>query len=452
MPVAGERHIVEIVDFAHDGAGVGRLDGLAVFVPGALPGEEVEIEITAVKRSYAVARLVSVRQAGEARVESRCAAYGHCGGCQLQHLSYARQLEFKRNVVERALARLGKLPGVPVHPVLGMAEPWHYRNKAQLHAGLVEGRLRLGYYQPGSHTLVPLADCPLLPPPFTALVKTLEQVLPEFGVKPYDAKEHKGQLKHLVIKRSHAFGEMMVIFVTVSDRWPGKEQLVQTLQDRCPEVVSWVHNVNPGRKQILGPKFKLIAGQDRIRERLGSLTFLLSPPAFFQVNSQQAAVLYEKAVEYAGLSGRETVFDLYCGTGTLSLFLAQKAAYVYGVEAVPEAIEDAKANASHNGIGNVQFLAGEVERVLPRLAARNIKPDVVVLDPPRQGATPPVLQAIAELSPRSLVYVSCDPATLARDLGQLQEQGYRALEVQPVDMFPQTHHVETVVLLSHQRT
>lgn len=448
MLIVGERLIVDINDLAHDGSGVGRVAGMAVFVPGALPGEQVEAIITSVKRRFARARLLSIKKVSEARIESNCPDYRHCGSCQLQHMAYPQQLEFKRNVVMRAFAKLGKLENVPVHPVLGMDDPWHYRNKAQLHAGFVEGRLRLGYFRPGSHELVPLNNCRLLPASFSVLISILEQTLQEFGVMPYDAKLNQGHLKHVVIKRSHAYGEMMVIFVTATPHLPQRELLVNALQEKCPEVVSWVQNVNPRHRQILGTEFKLLAGQERIRERLGSLTFLLSPPAFFQVNSQQAAVLYEKAVTYANLSGKETVFDLYCGTGTLSLFLAQRAAYVCGIESIPAAIEDAKANAGYNGIDNVQFWAGDVEQVLPQLASQKIKPDVVVLDPPRQGATPQVLKTVADLAPRSVVYVSCDPATLARDLGILKELGYRAVEAQPVDMFPQTYHVECVTLMS----
>ncbi|NLC76638.1 MAG: 23S rRNA (uracil(1939)-C(5))-methyltransferase RlmD [Clostridia bacterium] len=440
MPEEGDILRLAITGLAHDGSGVGRFDGQVVFIPGALPSEQVEIKITEQKKKLARGRLVSVTKASPDRVEPPCPHYHHCGGCQLQHLNYGAQLEFKRNTVLQAFRRLGNLPDVPkVHPVLAMDNPWHYRNKAQFHVAEIEGRLRLGYYKPGTHQLSPVKSCHLLPRPFISLVKILEDIFEGYELQPYNRDQNTGLLKHVVIKRSEATGETMVILVTNSPSLPRGRELAAAIQAKDPFVISVVQNINPKDRTILGKEFRLLAGARRIRERLGSLEFLLSPPAFFQVNTRQAEALYQKSTEYACLSGEEIVWDLYCGTGTLTLFLAQKAAKAYGIETVPEAVENARANARHNKIPNAEFFAGDVEKVLPDLTAQQNNPDVIVLDPPRQGATKKVLETVVGVGPRAIVYVSCDPATLARDLSILSQLGYQVREVQPVDMFPQTY-------------
>ncbi|WP_227764980.1 23S rRNA (uracil(1939)-C(5))-methyltransferase RlmD [Zhaonella formicivorans] len=451
-PQVGGTYQIEIAGLSHEGAGVGRLEGLAVFIPGALPGELVEAKLTRLKSKFASAELLKVLKPSASRVEPACSHYAGCGGCQLQHLEYPEQLKQKTRRVRETLIRIGKLQDFKLHETLGMSEPWYYRNKAQLHAGLVEGKLKLGYYSPGTHELVPLQECSLLPPVFVALISGLEKLFNQWRLVPFNRKTGEGTLKHVILKRSRATGEVMVILVTAGTVLPDGEAMAQEILKGFPQIVSVVQNINPGYKQVLGTDFRLLVGAERIKESLGNLEFLISAASFFQVNPEQTEVLYNKALEYAELSGTETVLDLYCGTGTISLFLARKARMVYGIEEVEPAIEDARQNAEQNGITNVEFQAGTVETVLPRLAAKGIKPEVIVLDPPRQGCDRTVLEAASSLKPRRMVYVSCDPGTLARDLGILSNLDYQTTEVQPVDMFPQTYHVECVVSLKRKHS
>ncbi len=339
-----------------------------------------------------------------------------------------------------------------VNPILGMKEPWRYRNKAQLHAAQIKGKLKLGYYQTGSRQLISFDDCLLLSPEVNSLIKKLEEELNRQNVIAYNSKTKTGSLKHVVVKQSQATKEMMIIFITVSAHFPQGKAIAAKVMAENNQVKSVMHNINPNPKEILGRDFKLLAGVERIKEKLGDLEFLISPSAFFQVNTRQATVLAEKMLEYANLDGSETAFDLYCGTGTLSLWLAKKAKEVYGIEANSSAIEDAKANAEFNNIANTEFIAETVEKALPELIVKNIKPDLILLDPPRQGATLPVLKAIANATPKQLIYISCDPGTLSRDLSTLKDLGYQTLEIQPVDMFGWTSHIECVIGMQRKDT
>lgn len=447
MPSIGDKITIQIDDLSHDGAGVGRIDNLVIFIPGALPGEQIEAEIIEVRKNFGRGKLLSVLESSRSRITPPCPVYESCGGCQLQHLNYQAQLNHKKERVENALARIGNIEDISVNPVLEMEDPWRYRNKAQFHAAQIKGKLKLGYYRSGSRELISIEDCLLLPAHFTSLIKMLETELNKQGIAAYSPKTKTGVLKHVIVKQSETTGEMMVILITRLSLFPQGKSLAKKIMTENPCIKSVVHNINPNPKEILGKDFHQLAGSDRIKEKLGALEFLISPPAFFQVNTKQATHLCEKVVEYANLSGKETAFDLYCGTGTLSLWLAKDAKKVYGMETNPGAIEDVKANASLNKIGNVEFIAGQVEKTLPELLAKNIKPDLIVLDPPRQGVAISVLEEIAKVAPPSLIYVSCDPGTLARDLGILKDFGYKTLKIQPVDMFPQTGHVECCVLL-----
>lgn len=460
----GQALTVEITGITHDGAGVGRHHGFALFVPGTAPGDRVLVRVTEVKKGYGKATLVRVEQPGPARIVPRCPLVAQCGGCQLQHIDYIEQLALKRQQVQEALARLGGMPDVPVHPTLGMADPWLYRGKAQFPVGLLQlenapaggnplepgpGRKVVGgFYAPGSHRIVDIADCVIQNPTANRILAKVKELAGKYRVPIYDEHAHRGVLRHVLARVARHGGEAMAVLVTNTAELPGAQALARELMHAVPEVVSVLQNINPQRTNVvLGEETRLIAGRETIIDRIDDLEFEISARSFFQVNPEQCEALYGVALEYAGLTGKETVVDAYCGIGTITLMLARHAGEVFGVEVVPEAIEDARANAQRNGIANASFVLGESERVLPRLAAEGIKVDVTVVDPPRKGCEPEVLAAMADLAPVRMVYVSCNPATLARDLKILAGRGYRTVQVQPVDMFPQTAHIESVALL-----
>lgn len=437
------------------GEGVGKVDGFTVFVDGALPGDEIEAMITEVKRNYAVGALRRVIVAAPERISARCPAFPDCGGCQLQHLDYGAQLRWKRQQVVDALTRIGHLGEVPVHPCLGPDEPWFYRNKAQFPVGPAQGggtggaSLVAGMYARGSHRIIDIDECLIQHPLNNAIIRAAKRLAVKYGIAPYDEATHSGCLRHILARVGSASGEAMAVFVTNGPSFPDGRKLAADLMREVPAVVSVHQNINPRRTNvILGEETRLLAGRETITDRIGRFEFAISPRSFFQVNPEQTETLYRKAVAYAELTGRETVIDAYCGIGTISLFLAERARWVHGIEVVPEAIADARANAARNGVANVEFHLGETEGVLPRLRERGARADVIVVDPPRKGCEPAVLDAFAAMRPRRIVYVSCNPATLARDLARLAELGYRTIEAQPVDMFPMTAHVETVVLAS----
>ncbi len=424
-----ERIEVEITGLGHEGEGVGRAAGIVTFVPGALPGERVLAEIVERKKSFQRCRLAEVLRSSPKRINPPCSVFTECGGCQLQHLSYEASLDWKRGRVEDTLLRIGKLEGVKVNPVLGMENPWRYRNKVQLQAGTVDGKMALGYYSHKTRRLVRFSDCLLVPPVFNQLRDYLEEFLACQGVEP-------ARLEQVVLRYSPATGEVMTGFVgeLLNAQWG------EILRD-FPQVRSLV---------IADPKtgrVRVGAGGSEIRDEIFDRDFSLSFQSFVQVNPVQTEVLYQKALEYAGLTGIETVVDAYCGIGSITLALARAAKQVIGVEVAEQAVRDARKNARLNGVENVSFYASPAEEILPRLAAEGQKASVVVVDPPRRGCEEEALRAIVEMGPERIVYVSCDPATLARDLARLRLAGYQALEVQPVDMFPWTVHVETVTLL-----
>lgn len=440
---------LEIDGLGHEGEGVGRFSGFTLFVPGALPAERVRARVTEVRRNFGRADLAAVLRPGPDRVEPPCPVYAACGGCQLQHLAYPAQLRAKTRRVQDALERIGRLTGVPVHPTLGMADPWHYRNKAQFPVGLAGGRLVAGPYAAGSHRIVEVDTCLIQHPTANAAQATVVELARSLGVPPYDESTHTGVLRHVLVRVTGA-GLAMVILVTNGPRLPQGRRLTEGLIERLPEVVSVWQNINSRRTNVaLGEESILLAGGDGIIEEIEQLKFRISPRSFLQVNPIQVEILYGKAVEYLQPLAGGDVVDVYCGIGTISLLLLRAGVrHVYGVEEVPEAVADARANAALNGYTDAaQFLAGPAERLLPQLQQRGVRPDAVVFDPPRRGCDPAVLAAAAAMAPRRLVYVSCNPTTLARDLGWLQEHGYRTVQVQPVDMFPHTAHVECVAQL-----
>jgi 23S rRNA (uracil1939-C5)-methyltransferase len=437
---------LDIHGMSHEGEGVGKYEGFTVFVPGALTGEQVRVQIIKVHKSFAVSRLLEVVTPSDVRTAPLCSIYHQCGGCHLQHVSYEAQLVHKRQIVVDALERIGKLSHVAVHPTLGMKEPWKYRNKSQVPVSLVNGRVVAGFYAPRTHEIIDMEGCPIQHPYADDILQTVKQAIAELGIVPYDEIGHKGLIRHIVSRIGFFTGDTMVVLVTNGRQLPKKERLIERLRREIPHLVSIVQNINTAKTNVIfGPESITLWGKDAITDYIGDIQFEISPRSFFQVNPVQTRVLYEKALEYAQLTGGEEVIDAYCGIGTISLFLAKKAKHVYGVEVIPEAIEDAKKNASLNGISNVNFIVGKAEEVIPTLyKEKGVSADVVVVDPPRKGCDEALLQTIANMRPERVVYVSCNPSTLARDLRYLEDHGYQTLEVQPVDMFPQTYHVEAV--------
>lgn len=448
---AGRTYTFPIDGLGHSGEGVGRCDGFTVFVPHALPGETVTTEITEVRTNFARGRLQQIETANPQRVAPPCPVYESCGGCQLQHLSYAGQLEAKRQSVRDALDRIGKLTAVPVQPVLGMELPWRYRNKAQFPVGWQGRQVVTGCYASGSHTIIPTSECLIQQAMNDRLMAAVSRIATELGLTPYNEKTGQGILRHVMGRVGIATGEVMAVLVTTQKDFPGNNELVRRLKQTVPELTSIQQNINAAKTNvILGRETIVRWGAPVIQDRLGRFTFQISAESFFQVNSLQTQVLYEQAVMAAGLGGGETVFDLYSGTGTISLFLAEKAEHVYGIEYSRAAVQDAEKNAQANGVGNVGFIAGDVSEKIVQLREKGIAPDVIVLDPPRAGCEASVLETAAAMGPRRMVYVSCNPATLARDLAILAELGYASQAVQPVDMFPQTYHVECVATIERK--
>ena len=445
-----------VTDMAEGGEGIGRANGYPLFVKDAVVGDTVEAAVTKAGKSYGYGRIMKILTPSPDRTEPRCPVAAPCGGCQLQALSYPAQLAFKENKVRQHLIRLGGFDEGLIarisEPIIGAESPFGYRNKAQIPFGTDrEGRVIAGYYAGRSHRIVPMNACPLNQDGFDRVLGILLDFANEYHLSAYDEETGRGLLRHALIRHAKGSGQWMVSLVMNGRRLPHADELVRRLME-IPGMTDISLNVNTRRDNvILGDELIPLSGPGHIEERIGGLRFHLSPLAFFQVNPEQTEKLYAKALEYAGLSGNENVWDLYCGTGTISLFLARQAARVRGVEIVAPAIENAVENARLNGIGNAEFFVGKSEEVFPaHLAAHPEEtPDVVVLDPPRAGCGGALLDALLACRPERIVYVSCNSATLARDLKILCEGGgYRLDKVCPVDMFPQTTHVETVVLLS----
>ena len=446
-----QQYEITIRSLGHSGEGVGSKDDFTVFVPGALVGEVVLAKITLVKKNYAVGSLIRVIVPSEERVEPTCPIYEACGGCQLQHLSYDGQLIVKRQQVVDALERIGKQTALLVHPTLGAVSPWLYRNKMQCPVGEKRGKTVIGCYAKGSHDIIATENCHIQMDANNHIAQAASKILAELKIPAYREKDDCGVVRH-IIGRVGTDGQAMAVIVTKTKHLPKAEEVVKRLRREVPALVSIMHNINPKRTNvILGQETRCLWGQAAIEDRIGKLSFAISAQSFFQVHTAQADVLYQKALQYADLNGNETVIDAYCGTGTISLFLAQKAKKVYGIEIVAPAIRDAKKNAEANHITNAEFLVGDAVEVMPQLYKQGVRADVVVVDPPRSGCDRIVLETFARMNPERIVYVSCNPASLARDIAVLDELGYRAEEVQPVDMFPQTSHVESVALLRRKQ-
>lgn len=443
----GQVYEIRIERLGTSGEGVGRYENFTVFIPQALPNERVLTVIEEVKKTYARGRIQKILQESPARVTPLCEIYDECGGCQLQHLSYEEQLHAKRAQVVDALTHIGKLPQILVNETLRADDTWNYRNKMQFPIGLHKGRLVVGCFAQGSHRIINTENCHIQRSANNELANTVREVAEKLHIPVYNEDTHKGILRHIV-GRVGRRGELMAVIVTATKQLPRAKDFVRLLRERLPHLVSVHQNIQTYRNNvIMGRDTELLWGRPTILDTLGRLNFHISPRSFFQVNTRQAERLYEQALTYADLHGTETVIDAYCGTGTITLFLAQKARKIYGIEIVQPAILDARKNARDNHVKNAEFIVGDATAVMPALYKQGIRPDVVVVDPPRAGCTEIVLRTFANMKPQRIVYVSCNPATLARDLAILKDLGYITQEVQPVDLFPQTSHVENVALL-----
>ena len=444
---------LEIEDCGIDGEGIGKADGFTVFVKDAVIGDTVTAKIIKAKKNYGYGRLMEVLKPSPYRVKPKCEFARQCGGCQLQALTYDQQLVFKTNKVKGHLERIGGFTDIPMEPIIGMDELFHYRNKAQFPVGRnKEGKIVTGFYAGRTHNIIENRDCALGVAENKEVLDRVIAHMEKYGIEPYNEATGKGLVRHVLIRYGYFTKEVMVCLILNGNKIPKEEQLVKSLCE-IPGMTSITINVNKKHSNvILGEEIRLLWGQEYITDRIGDISYQISPLSFYQVNPMQTQKLYAKALEYADLHGQETVWDLYCGIGTISLFLAQKAKFVRGVEIVPAAIENAKENVKLNGLENTEFFVGKAEEVLPREYKKNgVYADVIVVDPPRKGCDETLLETMIEMNPERIVYVSCDSATLARDLKYLCERGYELRKVCPVDQFGMTVHVETVVLLSHKK-
>ena len=457
---------IRIEDMGVDGEGIGKVDNIPLFVKDALIGDVVSVKIMKMKKNYGFARLMEILTPSAARVEPRCPVARQCGGCQLQAMSYEEQLKFKERKVKNHLLRIGKFREDEIHmlPIMGMEEPWRYRNKAQFPVGEdKDGNIVIGFYAGRTHHIVEQTDCCIGAPENGEVLRKVKAYMQKNQIRPYNEEHHSGIVRHILIRTGYHTKEIMVCLIVNAAKascLKNAEQLTESLRE-MDGMTSVMVNFNTEKTNvILGKKSEVLWGQPYIEDFIGDVKYQISPQSFFQVNPMQTEKLYAKALEYAGLTGNETVWDLYCGIGTISLFLAKNACKVYGVEIVPQAIEDARNNAKRNGIDNAEFFVGKAEEVVPAFyekalkqaqdseAGKSIHPDVVVVDPPRKGCEEILLETIVKMQPQRIVYVSCDSATLARDLKFLSANGYAVKKVQPVDQFGHSVHIETVVLLS----
>jgi 23S rRNA (uracil1939-C5)-methyltransferase len=446
-------YTVEIAGMTHEGQGVGRIDNFTIFVDGAITGELVEIKLIKVTKSYGVGKLLNILRPSADRVEPFCSSYKRCGGCSLQHMDYNAQLKYKTNLVRETIKRIGKLGNVLVHDTIGMQEAFNYRNKAQYPVAAINSEVVIGFYAKRSHDVVHSDECRVQDELSDRVRNIVKGFILENKISVYDETTRKGLIRHVMTRKGFKTGEVMVVLVINGEDVPKRQELVDALISNVKNIKSVVLNVNTTNTNvIMGERNITIYGSDSIADFIGKYKFNISPLSFFQVNPLQTEILYNKALEYAGLTGSETVFDLYCGIGTIALFLSEKAKKVYGVEVVEAAVADARKNAENNGVTNVEFIAGEAEKVIPDVYSKGIRADVVVVDPPRKGCDEDLLKTLVDMQPERIVYVSCNPATLARDLNYLDERGFKALEVQPMDMFPWTAHVECVIGMQRKDT
>jgi len=443
-----ESYELVISSYSHQGEGIGRINNFAVFVPGAISGEKVKVKIIEVKKNFARGRLEEVISPSPHRIKPPCPVYHLCGGCHLQHIAYEKQLEMKKGIVENALDRIGNQK-IKALPTIGMKDPWRYRNKGYFQINQEKGRVQLGFYKAGSYDFVPASGCVLFSLQINRLVSYLEDQLSLQKVTVYNSKTGEGNLRNVLIRESRNTGEIMIVFITKEDNLGLNQNILNDLVRTFPQMVSIYQNINKSPKAVLiGRDFRLLKGKADLEDAISPFKFKISPQSFFQVNVAQAEILNEKVLEYANLSGEETVIDSYCGTATISIYAAKQAEKVYGIEVGKSAVRDAKINCELNGISNLKLFTGKAEEWLCKWRRSGEEVHLIIVDPPRRGCSSQVLKGIIKIKPKKIIYISCNPATLARDLKYLtKDDDYKLKKVLPIDMFPQTSHIECLASL-----
>ena len=442
-------YIVDIIDNGFEGEGIAKIDGFTIFVKGAIKGEKVRILILKVNSSYAFAKILEIITPSEYRCSEDCTSYKRCGGCDLRHIKYEKTLDIKRNMVQ-ALVNKTLMNKMRVNETIGMEEPYNYRNKAQYPVGINKnGEPIFGVFANRTHEIIPMEECKIQTKISEQISKYILNFIKDNMIKVYDEKSNIGVFRHIIVKVGIKTNEVMCVLVVNEDKIKNEQKLVDSLIGEFPQIKTVVKNINnKNTNVILGNKNIVLYGNGYIEDKLGKFTFKISPMSFYQINPIQTEKLYNLAVKGAGLTGKEEIFDLYCGIGTIGIFASKYAKKVYGIEIVPQAIEDAKENAKINNVTNAEFMVGDVEFALSELIEkRKIKPEVVFVDPPRKGLDNTTIQNLIKVSPERIVYISCNPATLVRDLKELEEK-YEIKEITPVDMFPFTKHIECVAVLN----
>lgn len=441
---------IEVIDLGENGEGIGKIDGYTVFIHGGIPGDTVDVQIIKAKKQYAIGRVTNIVKESPFRINPECKYADRCGGCQMQYIDYEAQIKIKKDIVTSAIERIGGFTDIEVNDVLKMENPRAYRNKSQYPVRRENHEVKIGFYRQRSHDVVDINECMVQHELVNDMMQTVRELITEYQTSIYNEEKHKGFLRHIVVRISHKTDDIMLIFVTNKPNETYDVHITEIskkLSEKYPQIKSFIQNINSSKgNRVMGYENITILGDDKITDYIKELKFELSPMSFLQVNPLQTEVLYDTALNMLNISKEDTVFDIYCGIGTISLFLAKHAKKVYGVEVVDVAIEDAKRNAVVNKLDNTEFITGKAEDVIPRLYSEGTTADIVVLDPPRKGCEEAVLNSILDMEPKMICYVSCKPSTLARDLKILSAK-YDLLEVQPVDLFPHTTHVETVVKL-----
>lgn len=441
----------QVVDLTHEGHGVVKIDRYPIFIPNTLIDEKIEYKVIKVKKNFAIGKLIKVITESDARVEPPCIYYYKCGGCQLQHMSYQAQLNMKKEQVVNLFHRKAKFTNTVIKDTVDMEDPWRYRNKSQIPVGLSKDQQPImGFYRQRSHDIIDMESCLIQDQQHQQVMNDLKQLISELNISVYNEKTKKGLLRHLVVRTGHYTNQLMIILVTNGKAFKQAESLVYALVRKYPNVTSIKQNINDAHSNvIMGPQSITLYGEEEIEDQLSEVTFNISDQSFYQINSHQTEKLYQQALDYAQLTGDEIVLDTYCGIGTIAIYMAENARHVYGVEVVPSAINDANQNATKNQLENTTFVCGKAEEVILKWKAEGIRPDVVMVDPPRKGCDETFLETILELNPKRIVYISCNPSTQQRDAHILNHQ-YDLKEITPVDMFPQTTHIETVALFERK--